>query len=62
MLPAQVDHADAESRRIEAKAVAIVSPRADRPMMGLRIFQVYDPDANPVGVTSPLPAPKRARR
>jgi predicted enzyme related to lactoylglutathione lyase len=54
VLAIQVEDADAEYRRIKAKGVAIASPPADRPMMGLRNFQVYDPDGNIVEVTSPL--------
>jgi lactoylglutathione lyase len=54
VLAIQVEDVDAEFQRIKAKGVAIASPPSDRPMMGLRNFQVFDPDGNIVEVTSPL--------
>jgi len=55
VLAVQVPDVDAEHRRIEARGVVIAFPPADRPTMGLRNFQVYDPDGNLVELTSPLP-------
>lgn len=61
VLAIQVEDADAEYQRIKSKGVAIASPPSDRPMMGLRNFQVYDPDGNVVELTSNLnKPPKRA--
>lgn len=54
VLAIQVRDADAEFQRIKAEGVAVASPPADRPMMGLRNFQIYDPDGNLIEVTSPL--------
>jgi predicted enzyme related to lactoylglutathione lyase len=54
VLAVQSEDADREYQRIKAQGVAIASPPTDRPMMGLRNFQVYDPDGNIVEVTSPL--------
>ena len=54
VLAVQVKDADAEYQRIKSKGVAIASPPTDRPMMGLRNFQVFDPDGNLVEVTSSL--------
>jgi predicted enzyme related to lactoylglutathione lyase len=54
VLAVQVENVDEEFQRIKSKGVAIASPPADRPMMGLRNFQVFDPDGNIVEVTSPL--------
>ncbi|MCI4363100.1 MAG: VOC family protein [Thermoplasmata archaeon] len=54
VLALKVGNVDEEYQRIKSKGVAIASPPADRPMMGLRNFQVYDPDGNLVELTSPL--------
>lgn len=54
VLAIQVDDADRAYQRIKSQGVAIASPPTDRPMMGLRNFQVYDPDGNLVELTSPL--------
>ena len=59
VLAVQVKDADAEYQRLKAKGVAIASPPTDRPMMGLRNFQVFDPDGNIVEVTSPLKKPAK---
>jgi predicted enzyme related to lactoylglutathione lyase len=55
VLAIKVGNVDEEYRRLKAKGVAIASPPSDRPMMGLRNVQVYDPDGNLVELTSPLP-------
>lgn len=57
VLAVQVADVDAEFRRIKAAGVAVASAPADRPMMGLRNFQVFDPDGNIVEVTSALKRP-----
>ena len=54
VLAIKVPDADREYQRIKSKGVAIAAAPADRPMMGLRNFQVYDPDGNVVELTSPL--------
>lgn len=54
VLAIKVDDVDATYRRFRARGVAIAAPPADRPMMGLRNFQCYDPDGNLVELTSPL--------
>ncbi|MCI4335238.1 MAG: VOC family protein [Thermoplasmata archaeon] len=54
VLAVQVAKVDEEYQRIKGQGVAIASPPTDRPMMGLRNFQVFDPDGNIVEVTSPL--------
>jgi predicted enzyme related to lactoylglutathione lyase len=54
VLAVQVENIDEEYHRLQAAGVAIASPLADRPMMGLRNFQVHDPDGNLVELTSPL--------
>lgn len=54
VLAVQVGNVDAEYERIRATGTAIASPPTDRPMMGLRNFQVFDPDGNLVEITSPL--------
>lgn len=59
VLAVQVEDADAEYQRIKSKGVAIASPPSDRPMMGLRNFQVYDPDGNVVELTSRLQRPPK---
>src|SRR5574340_1506186 len=46
VLAIQVADADAEFQRIKSQGVAVASPPSDRPMMGLRNFQIYDPDGN----------------
>jgi catechol 2,3-dioxygenase-like lactoylglutathione lyase family enzyme len=60
VLAVQVEDADVEYHRIKAQGVAIASPPSDRPMMGLRNFQVYDPDGNVVELTSDLKRPPKA--
>ncbi len=55
MLAIQVEDVDREFERIRSKGVAIAAPPADRPMMGLRNFQLFDPDENLVELTSRLP-------
>jgi len=60
VLAVQVENVDEEFRRMKAKGASIASPPADRPMMGLRNFQVYDPDGNIVEVTSPLQKPAQS--
>lgn len=62
VLAIQVADADSEYLRIKAAGVAIASPPADRPMMGLRNFQIYDPDGNLVEVTSPLSRPMGSKK
>ena len=59
VLAIQVEDADREYQRIKSKGVAIASPPSDRPMMGLRNFQVYDPDGNVVELTSSLKRPPK---
>ena len=54
VLVVQVKDVDREFQRIKSSGVAVASPPTDRPMMGLRNFQVYDPDGNLVEVTSPM--------
>lgn len=54
VLAVQVGNLDAEFERIRATGTAIASPPTDRPMMGLRNFQVFDPDGNLIEITSPL--------
>lgn len=61
VLAVKVDDVDAEFRRLKARGVSIASPPADRPMMGLRNIQVYDPDGNIVELTSDL-APNDAKK
>ncbi|MCI4347198.1 MAG: VOC family protein [Thermoplasmata archaeon] len=50
----QVKDVDHDYQRLKASGVAIESPPTDRPMMGLRTAQFYDPDGNVVELTSPL--------
>jgi predicted enzyme related to lactoylglutathione lyase len=59
VLAVQVEEVDREFQRIKAQGVAVASPPTDRPMMGLRNFQVFDPDGNIVEITSPLKPSKR---
>jgi predicted enzyme related to lactoylglutathione lyase len=54
VLAVQVENVDEEFQRIKASGASIATPPIDRPMMGLRNFQVFDPDGNIVEVTSPL--------
>jgi predicted enzyme related to lactoylglutathione lyase len=54
VLALQVTDVDAEYRRRKATGIAIASMPTDRPRMGLRNFQVYEPDGNLVELTSPL--------
>ena len=54
VLAFQVADADQEYQRMKSKGVAIATPPSDRPMMGLRNFQVYDPDGNLVEFASDL--------
>ena len=59
VLAVQVERVDAEFERIRRLGAKVVVPPGDRPMMGLRNFQVADPDGNLVELTSPLPRPKK---
>jgi lactoylglutathione lyase len=54
VLAIQVEDVDEEHRRILAGGSAIETPPTDRPTMGLRNFQLRDPDGNLVEVTAPL--------
>lgn len=55
VLAIQVDDLDREFARLHDAGVAVAAPPADRPMMGIRNFQVFDPDGNLVEITMPLP-------
>ncbi len=64
VLAIQVEDADHEHDRIKSIGVVIASPPTDRPMMGLRNFQLHDPDGNLVEITSSLrrsPPPAKPR-
>jgi predicted enzyme related to lactoylglutathione lyase len=58
VLAIQVEDVDSEYRRLRATGVAISSPPTDRPMMGLRNLQVFDPDGNLVELTAPIRKPE----
>lgn len=62
VLAVQVEDLDAEFHRIPRTGAPIAAPRGDRPTMGLRNFQVFDPDGNLVEVTAPLQRSPEGRR